>query len=54
MTPNVSQAIVDILILARQLQEVSASSGKEKEIFEGLFRIGQAAYAGMAEIKRDK
>jgi hypothetical protein len=54
MSPNVSQAIVDILILARQLQEVSASSDREKEIFEGLFRIGQAAYSGMSELKRDK
>jgi hypothetical protein len=54
MNPNVSQVITEILIMARQLQEVSASSGKEKEIFEGLFRIGQAAYAGMSEIKRDK
>jgi hypothetical protein len=40
--------------MARKLQEISASSGKEKEIFEGLFRIGESAYAGMTELKRDE
>lgn len=54
MSPNVSQAIVEILIMARKLQEISASSGQEKEIFEGLFRIGEAAYSGMTELKRDE
>jgi hypothetical protein len=54
MNPNVSQAIVEILIMARKLQEISASSDQEKEIFEYLFRIGQTAYAGMSELKRDK
>jgi hypothetical protein len=54
MNPNVSQAIVEILIMARKLQEISASSNQEKEIFEGLFRIGEAAYAGMTELKRDE
>jgi hypothetical protein len=52
MNPQVSQAIVEILIMARQLQETSASSGKEKEIFESLLRIGEAAYAGMTELKK--
>lgn len=52
MNLNVSQAIVEILIIARKLQEISASSGKEKEIFEGLFRIGEAAYSGMTELKK--
>jgi hypothetical protein len=54
MNPNVSQVITEILIMARKLQEISASSGKEKEIFEILFRIGEAAYAGMTELKRDE
>ena len=54
MNPNVSQVITEILIMARKLQEISASSGKEKEIFEALFRIGEAAYAGMTELKRDE
>jgi hypothetical protein len=51
MNEKVSQAIVEILIMARKLQEVSASSGQEKEIFDRLFWIGEAAYAGMTELK---
>ena len=54
MNPNLSQAIVEIILMARRLQEISASSEMEKEIFEELFRIGETAYAGMAEIKRDE
>jgi hypothetical protein len=54
MNVKVAEVIVDLLIMARQLQNVSADSGQEKEIFELLFRIGETAYAGMAELKRDK
>lgn len=54
MNPQVSQVITEILIMARKLQEISASSGKEKEIFEHLSRIGEAAYNGMTELKRDE
>ena len=54
MNPNLSQAITEIMILARQLQEVSAGSDRDKEIFEHLFKIGQTVNAGMQEIKRDK
>jgi hypothetical protein len=54
MTPNVSQAIVDILIEARKLQETSASSNQEKEIFKGFFRISQLAYEGIKDLQRDE
>ena len=54
MNPNLSQMITEIMILARQLQEISAGSDQEKEIFKYLFRIGQTAYAGMSELKRDE
>jgi hypothetical protein len=54
MSPKLAQSIVEILLMARRLQEISASDGQEKAIFEELFSIGEAAYAGMAEIKRDE
>jgi hypothetical protein len=54
MNPQLSQVITEILIMARKLQEISAGTGREKEIFEGLFRIGESAYAGMTELKRDE
>jgi hypothetical protein len=43
-----------LLIKARELQEVSASSGQEKRIFELLFEIAHTEHAGMAALTRDK
>jgi hypothetical protein len=54
MSEKVAEVIVDLLIMARELQHVSAESDQEKKIFEMLFRIGETAYAGMSELKRDK
>jgi hypothetical protein len=54
MNPDVAQAIVDLLIMARKLQEISAAGGQEKPIFEAMFRIAQTAHAGMAALQRDK
>jgi len=54
MNEKVSQAIVEILIAARKLQEASAASGQDKRIFDGLFRIGEIAYSGMSALQRDK
>ena len=54
MNVKVAEVIVNLLLISRELQHVSAESGKEKEIFGLLFRIGEAAYTGMAELKRDE
>jgi hypothetical protein len=53
MNVKVAEMIVNLMIMAKELQHVSASSDQEKEIFELLFRIGETAYAGMAELKRN-
>jgi hypothetical protein len=54
MNITVAEVLVDLLIKARKLQEVSADHGREKEIFELLFEVAQAAHAGMAALTNDK
>jgi hypothetical protein len=54
MNVKVAEVLVDLLIKARKLEEVSASSGQEKRIFELLFEIAHTAHAGMAALTRDK
>lgn len=54
MNVKVAEVLVDLLIKARQLQEVSADHGQEKRIFELLFEVAQAAHVGMAALTRDK
>jgi hypothetical protein len=54
MNITVAEVLVDLLIKARKLQEVSADHGREKEIFELLFQVAQSAHAGMAALTNDK
>jgi len=54
MNIKVSEVLVDLLIKARKLQEVSADYGREKQVFELLFEVAQAAHAGMAALTNDK
>ena len=54
MNVKVAEVMVDLLIKARELQEVSASSGQEKRIFELLFEIAHTAHAGMAALTRNE
>jgi hypothetical protein len=54
MNVKVAEVMVDLLIKARELQEISASSGQEKQIFELLFQIAQTAHAGMAALTSEK
>ena len=52
MNEMVAQRIVEILIAARQLQEISASDGSDKQVSEALWHISNLAYSGMMEMKR--
>ena len=54
MNVKVAEVLVDLLIKAGKLQEVSADHGREKEIFELLFEMAQAAHAGMAALTRNE
>jgi hypothetical protein len=54
MNVKVAEVMVDLLIDAKKLQEISASSGQEKQIFELLFEVAQAAHAGMAALTRNE
>ena len=54
MNVKVAEVLVDLLIKATKLQEVSAESGKEKQIFELLFAIAHTAHAGMAALASEK
>ena len=54
MNVKVAEVMVDLLIKVRELQQVSASSGQEKQIFELLFQIAQSAHAGMAALTSDE
>jgi hypothetical protein len=54
MNVKVAEVMVDLLVDARKLQEISASSGQEKQIFELLFQIAQTAHAGMAALTSEK
>lgn len=54
MNVKVAEVMVNLLIKARELQEVSADHGREKEIFELLFKVAQAAHAGMAALTRNE
>jgi hypothetical protein len=54
MNVKVAEVMVDLLIKARELQEISASSGQEKQIFELLFTIAHTAHAGMAALASEK
>jgi hypothetical protein len=54
MNVKVAEVMVDLMVKTRELQEISASSGQEKKIFELLFAIAHTAHAGMAALARDK
>jgi hypothetical protein len=50
MNPLVAQRIVEILIAARKLQEVSAGHGSDKEALELLYKISWLGYIGSMEM----
>lgn len=52
MNEMVAQRIVEILIAAQQLQEISASDGSDKQVLEALWYIRNLAYSGMMEMQR--
>jgi len=54
MNIKVAEVLVDLLIKARELQQVSADYGQEKRVFELLFEIAQSAHAGMAALTNDE
>jgi hypothetical protein len=54
MNIKVAEVLVDLLIKARKLQEVSADYGQEKRVFELLFEVAQSAHAGMAALANEK
>ena len=52
MNEMVAQRIVEILIAAQQLQEISASDGSDKQIAEALWHISNLANSGLMEMQR--
>ncbi len=50
MNSLVAQRVVEILLAARQLQEISAGYDNDKEILELLYKISWLGYIGSMEM----
>jgi hypothetical protein len=53
MNEMVALRIVEIMIAARKLQEISASYGSDEKVSEALWHICNLAYSGMMEMQRN-
>jgi hypothetical protein len=52
MSEMVAQRIVEIMLAARELQEVSASSVQSKEVYDLLCKISWLGYIATMEMKQ--